>query len=185
MNKVKSPSGGPQTDAGKQISSQNSLAHGMCQQRFFLLPGESQDEYDALLETWRQQYDANDPAVPELVKTLAELDWMQQRCRGRICHLEMQLLEAEAQNDLKIIEFLDRRLLNACRYKTAAENSFQRALRALEKFRAIRKREEFTTYRLEVKEKQLAYDIGYKRAKLGLPEKKQDTTDEEPRPKDR
>ncbi len=152
----------------------------MCQQRFFLLPGESEGEYDALLETWRKQYDTNEPAVPELVKTLAELDWMQQRCRGRICNLEMQLLEAEAQNDLKLIEFLDRRLLNAYRYKTAAENSFQRALRALERFRTVRKREEFTTRRLEVKEKQLAYEIVYKRAKLGLLDNKQDTTDERP-----
>ncbi len=169
MDHLKQRSGGPKSDAGKERSSQNSLNHGMCQQRFFLLPGESQDDYAALLETWRKQYDANEPAVSELVKTLAELDWMQQRCRGNVCKLEMQLLEAEAQNDLKMIEFLDRRLLNAYRYKTAAENSFQRAFRALEKFRALRKKEQFTKERLDIREDQVIYNIAYNAVRLGCP----------------
>ncbi len=169
MDNSKPHPGGPNTPDGKERSSQNATAHGMCQQRFFLLPGESQDDYAALLETWRKQYDLNEPAVPELVKTLAELDWMQQRCRGNICKLEMQLLEAEAAGDDNRIDRIERRLNNAYRYKTAAENSFQRALRALEKFRAVRKREELTKHRLAVRERQVAFNIAYGYAKRGLP----------------
>ena len=162
-------SGGPKTDAGKQRSSQNSTNHGMCQERFFLLPGESQEQYDALHETWSKQYDLNEPAVPELVKTLVDLDWMQQRCRANICKLEMQLLEAEANNDDARIDRIERRLTNAYRYKTAAENSFQRALRALEKFRAVRKREELNEARHQLRVEHTSHKICYGFAKLGLP----------------
>ncbi len=141
----------------------------MCQERFLLLPGESQEQYDALRDTWRKQYDLNEPAVPELVETLVERDWMQQRCTRNICKLEMQLAEAEAAGDDDRIDRIERRLNNGYRYKTAAENSFQRALRALEKFRAVRKREEFTATRIDVRRTHLAYEIAYKRAKIGLP----------------
>ncbi len=159
----------------------------MCQERFLLLPGESQQRYDALRETWRKQYDLNQPAVPELVKTLVERDWMQQRCTRNICKVEMQLAEAEAADDDKRVDRIEQRLNNAYRYKTAAENSFQRALRALEKFRAVRKREEHTEVRLELRQKQIAYNVAYGFAKQGLPlpnmEDKKD--EQEPRPRNR
>ena len=140
----------------------------MCQERFLLLPGESPEAYQALLQTWRQQYDLNEPAVPALVETLAERDWMQQRCTRHICRLEIKLAEAEAADDDAAIDKIERRLANAYRYKTAAENSFQRALRALEKFRAVRKREEFTKARLDLRQEQIAYTIALTRIKLGV-----------------
>jgi hypothetical protein len=39
----------------------------MCQERFLLLPGESQEAFDALHETWSKQYDFNEPPPPEFV----------------------------------------------------------------------------------------------------------------------
>jgi hypothetical protein len=187
MDKKQNRSGGPNTPEGKARSSQNSTDHGMCQERFFLLPGESQEQYDDLLKTWQKQYDVAEPAVPALVKTLTELDWMQQRCRYNICKLEMQLAEAEAANDDDSIDRLERRLNNAYRYKTAAENSFQRALRALEKFRTVRQREEVTKQRLEIRQKHVAYKIAYGFAKQGLPlpDFKNKETADEPRRSDR
>ncbi len=161
--------GGPTSDQGKSISSQNATNHGMCQERFLLLPGESQEKFDSLCETWRKQYNLNEPAVPELVKTIAELDWMQQRCRGNICKLEMQLAEAEAAENDDRIDRIERRLNNAYRYKTAAENSFQRGLRALEKFRALREQEQLAKDRLELREDQIIYNIAYNAVRLGLP----------------
>ncbi|MBV9339361.1 MAG: hypothetical protein JO159_00555 [Acidobacteria bacterium] len=169
MEKNLNRSGGPKTDAGKQCSSQNSLTHGMCQERFMLLLGESQEAYDALHETWSKQYDLNEPAVGELVKTLVERDWMQQRCTRNICKLEIKLAEAEAADDDAAIEKIERRLNNAWRYKTAAENSFQRALRALEKFRTTRKREEVTQTRINIKRTQIGHEIAIKRARFGVP----------------
>ncbi len=169
MDNSKSRSGGPNTPAGKDRSSQNSTSHGMCQERFYLLPGESQEQYDALQGTWSKQYDLNEPAVPELVKTLVERDWMQQRCTRNICRLEMKLAEAETADDDNRIDRIERRLTNAYRYKTAAENSFQRALRALEKFRAVRKRDELNEARHDLRVNHTAHKIAYGFAKLGLP----------------
>ncbi len=173
---------GPQSEAGKSRSSQNSLNHGMCQERFLLLPGESQEQYNSLRETWRKQYDLNEPAVPELVETLVERDWMQQRCTRNICKLEMQLAEAEALGDDDRIDRIERRLNNAYRYKTAAENSFQRAFRSLEQFRAIRKREELSQSRFTLRENQALYDINYRYTKAGLtiPEVKTGNIDPDP-----
>ncbi len=161
--------GGPTSDQGKSISGQNATNHGMCQERFYLLPGESQEKFDSLCETWRKQYNLNEPAVPELVETLVERDWMQQRCTRNICKLEMQLAEAEAAENDDRIDRIERRLNNAYRYKTAAENSFQRALRALEKFRALREQEQLAKDRLELREDQIVYNIAYNAVRLGLP----------------
>ena len=141
----------------------------MCQEQFHLLPGESQEAYDALLETWQKQYNLTEPAVPELVKTLVDLDWMQRRCRRNICKLEAQLLEAEDANDDARIDRIERRLTNAYRYKTAAENSFQRALRALEKFRSTRKRDELNEAGHQLRAEHTYHKICYGFAKLGLP----------------
>ncbi len=169
MDKSKRRPGGPNTPDGKERSSQNATSHGMCQERFLLLPGESREAYDTLRETWRKQYDLNEPAVPELVETLVERDWMQQRCTRNICRLEIKLTDAEAADDDAAIEKIERRLNNAYRYKTAAENSFQRAMRALEKFRAVRKGDELNEARHDLRVNHTAHKIAYGFAKLGLP----------------
>ena len=169
MEKNQNRSGGPKTEDGKARSSQNSLSHGMCQERFMLLPGESQEQYDALRQGLRKQYDTAEPLVAELVETLAECNWIQRRCTQNICKLQLQLAEAEAANDDARIDRLERRLNNAFRYKTTAENSFQRALRALEKFRAVRQKEQVTKERLEIREHQVIYGIAYNAVRLGCP----------------
>ena len=136
--------------------------------------------YDALRETWRKQYDLNEPAVPELVENLLERDWMQQRCTYNICRLEIQLAEAEAAADENRIEKLEKRLVNAYRLKTAAETSFQRALRALEQFCVIRKREELNQRRHSLRKEKAFYDIVYRYSKAGLtPPMKEDTENDE------
>ena len=137
-------------------------------QRFLLLPGESQEQYDALRETWRKQYDLSEPAGPELVEILLERDWMQQRCTYKICRLEIQLAEAEAAEDENRVEKLEKRLINAYRFKTSAESSFQRALRALEAFRALRKREDLGQSRYSLRHDKAFYDVVYRYTKAGL-----------------
>jgi hypothetical protein len=143
---------GPHTADGKLISSQNSTDHGMCQQRFLLLPGESEQAFDRLRDTYRKQYNLNDPCVPDLVETLTERDWLQQRCTLRICKLEAQLAAAEGEGDEELIGKLEHRLSTAQRYKTAAENSFRRAFQILEQFRTTRVREKQVAKRLEIAE---------------------------------
>jgi hypothetical protein len=133
-------------------SSQNATKHGMCQERFLLLPWESKKDFDALRETYLAQYDLNEPAVAPLVETLTERDWLQQRCALRICKLEAELAEAECSGNDERIDKLEKRLLHAQRCKTAAENSFKRAFQLLEQFRRTRVREEQQEQRLEILE---------------------------------
>jgi hypothetical protein len=143
---------GPNTFTGKLNSSQNSTDHGMCQVRFLLLPGESKEAFDRLRKTYLTQYDIDEPCVPDLVETLTERDWLQQRCVLRICKLEAQLAEAEAGGNDELIDKVEKRLLSAQRYKTAAENSFKRALQMLERFRHIRIVEQQAARRNEIYE---------------------------------
>ena len=132
---------GPNTLNGKLNCSQNSTQHGMCQERFLLLPGESKEAFDAVREIYLAQYNLNEPAVRQLVENLTERDWLQQRCTLRICKLEYQLAEAEDAGNDELIDRIEKRLASAQRYKTAAENSFKRALQMLEQFRRTRTRE--------------------------------------------
>ena len=75
---------GPHTPEGKFASSQNSTTHGMCQQRFLLLPGESPEAFESLLAGYRSEYALPDnPAVASLVETLTERDWLQRRWMER------------------------------------------------------------------------------------------------------
>ena len=143
---------GPHSPEGKFNSSQNSTDHGMCQVRFMLLPGESPQAFDRLRATYLKQYEMSDPCVPELVEILTERDWLQQRCVVRICKLEAQLAEAEDANNDELIDRIEKRLAAAQRYKTAAENSFKRALQALERFRHTRIREDQAARRNEIYE---------------------------------
>ena len=116
----------------------------MCQQHFRLLPGETEEQYAALHARWSKQYDMDQPAVPLLVEALVQSDWIQQRCTRNVLELQARIAQAELDDptNMQFIEFLERRLHNAFRYRTAAENSFTRALRNVEKFRKARVDEE-------------------------------------------
>ena len=58
MNKVK---GGPKTEAGKAISSQNSIKHGGLSKKFHT-PSE-QKQYEALLKSLKAQYAQSHPII--------------------------------------------------------------------------------------------------------------------------
>ncbi len=58
MSKVK---GGPKTEAGKAISSQNSLKHGALSKKFHT-PSE-QEQYEALLKSLKARYAQSDPII--------------------------------------------------------------------------------------------------------------------------
>ena len=72
----------------------------------------AQQAFDRLRQIYLKQYDRNDPCVPELVETLTERDWFEQRCVVRICKLEAQLAEAEDANNDDLIDRIEKRLLN-------------------------------------------------------------------------
>ena len=159
-----------------------SEAHSMCQEQFFLLPGESEEQYQALHARWSKQYEMDQPAVPSLIDALVESEWIQQRCTRNVLQLQTRLAQAELKDptNMELIEFLERRLHNSFRYRTAAENSFTRALRNLERFRKALVDEEmaeayFDLDRLDVIERVLA-----RRWKYDMPlDDDEDDTDED------
>jgi hypothetical protein len=81
---------GPTTTEGKARSSQNALKHGLTAQ-FQVLPGESQEDFDALLESHQTLYQPSGAIEQDLVHTLAVTRW---RLR-RIPTLESNILENE------------------------------------------------------------------------------------------
>jgi hypothetical protein len=85
-----SKSKGPATPEGKARSSQNALKHGLTAQ-LNTLPGESEEDFDALLESHMAQYQPVGAVEQDLVQTLATTRW---RLR-RIPLLEFHILESE------------------------------------------------------------------------------------------
>jgi hypothetical protein len=158
MEKKQSKSTGPITPQGKAKSSQNSKTHGMRSAVFQLLADESPAEYAEHCQMWQKQYeqdeeDGLDPALPALVETLAQNDWLQMRGMRNVSKAELRLAQAEADGaPLEVIQHCHQYLLLMLRYKTAAENSFQKALRAVEQFQGRRKREELQERTVYMKE---------------------------------
>src|SRR5664279_3136839 len=136
---------GPKSAAGKGHSSQNATTHGLRSNVVRMLAGEKQEDYDALKAMWQAQYGhyvEDNPALVSLLNSLIDNDWMQQRCMRVVSERMARLLEAEAGDASdEVVEKLERGLASMMRYKASFENSFARALRAIEQFRATRRRE--------------------------------------------
>ncbi len=81
---------GPITPEGKAASSRNAVRHGLTG-NFTVLPSESQDDFQILLDAYIDRFDPADPVEMELVQTMAITRW---RLR-RIGNLESGMLENE------------------------------------------------------------------------------------------
>ncbi|MDQ2842166.1 MAG: hypothetical protein M3Y72_14225 [Acidobacteriota bacterium] len=162
---------GPTSPAGKQSSSQNSTSHGMRSNVVRLLPGESSEEMDAMRAMWESQYGRyveGNAGMALLLCTLGDADWVQRRCTRLFSEVMAQLVEAEAGDaDEERLAKLEKKLTLWTRYKTSAENSFQRALRAVEQFLARRRRESMQQQKIVVKVRETADKIASKMLKEG------------------
>jgi hypothetical protein len=69
---------GPSTPEGKARSSQNARKHGLTA-RFDILPDESLEDFDSLLEAHLAQYQPSGDVEKELVHTLAITRWRLRR----------------------------------------------------------------------------------------------------------
>lgn len=64
------PSGGPQTDEGKKIASRNSLKTGTYS-KLVVLPNESQQDFDQLVEQFQKDFYPKDAVEMMLVREMA------------------------------------------------------------------------------------------------------------------
>ena len=81
---------GPVTPEGRAASSRNSLRHGFTA-KSVVLPTESQDDFQSLLDSYVDQFDPQGGVEMDLVQTMAAARW---RLR-RICNIETTLLSNE------------------------------------------------------------------------------------------
>ncbi len=70
--------GGPQTDEGKKIASRNSLKTGTYSKQI-VLPNESQEEFDQLVEQFQRDFYPKDAAEMMLVREMAVITWKKLR----------------------------------------------------------------------------------------------------------
>lgn len=71
-------SGGPQTDEGKKIASRNSLKTG-AYSKLIVLPNESQEEFDQLVEQFQKDFYPKDAVEKMLVREMVVITWKKLR----------------------------------------------------------------------------------------------------------
>ncbi len=153
MSEIKSDdrarrSPGPTSSLGKQVSSRNAATHGLSCEKFFLLPNEKQEDFDALAQSLADEYqEVDSPGLQPLLKTLVEALWLQNRAYKKVFESEYALATAESNGNYEDAEKIFKRLLLMQRYKTSYENSYQRAFRTIEAYRKNR----LATYIAEVR----------------------------------
>src|SRR6476661_2373075 len=133
------PQTGPVTAAGKEISSRNATTHGGTSEKL-IVPGERQEDFDALLNNLVEEYSPETPDARNLVEDAALARWFLWRRQRAFNSVESALYAAqpapenwppEAYHQLALLD----------RYKTAAERSLQRVLRNLTSLHRAKKQE--------------------------------------------
>jgi len=146
---------GPVTPEGRVTSSRNSLRHGFTAGSV-VLPTESQEDFQALLDSYTDQFDPQGGVEMDLVQTMAAARW---RLR-RICSIETTLLDKEMTRNAKDIRrefnnpddagrlawvFRDladhgQSLALLMRYEGALNRSYDRAFKQLHMLQSARRR---------------------------------------------
>src|SRR5690242_3177896 len=80
MSNTSNSSSGPRTEAGKAVSSMNSLKHGLTSRRV-VLPGENQADFDRLHHQLLSDHAPVGALETELVAEIAACLWRLQRAR--------------------------------------------------------------------------------------------------------
>ncbi len=129
---------GPTSGTGKQSVSQNSRKHGLCG-AFKVLEGESQADYDDLLERYLRIEQPADDVDRELVAKMARHTWLSERAvrLQEACFLVQPLTAEDIANGKQGIcvrADLDLYL----RYQPAHDRAYQRAANELAKRRKQR-----------------------------------------------
>jgi hypothetical protein len=119
---------GPKTPEGKAKSSQNATKHSCCSKKP-LIKGENAEEFNELLEDWKDDYRPRGKSTRELVEQAAVAQWVLKRNTNRYHELEESLQERKA---LEWTEEEHKKMERFIRYRTTAERSFGRVSNLLE-----------------------------------------------------
>ena len=116
----KQQSTGPRTEAGKAVSSQNALKHGLTAQTV-LLPGDDEAAYRKMCEGFFDDYQPETTSERELVQFLCDTHWRLARCS----RLEVRAMSSD-NPDYKALDVISKheaRLKKA--YSTTLKDIFE------------------------------------------------------------
>ena len=133
------PQTGPVTDTGKEISSRNALTHGGTSEKL-IVPGERQEDFDALLKEMLEEHSPETPDARNLVEDAALARWFLWRRQRAFNSVEASLYAAQADPAAWPPEAFHKLAL-LDRYKTAAERSLTRVLQNLNGLQHARKQQ--------------------------------------------
>ena len=123
--------GGPQTPAGKAISSQNAFSHGLTS-ACLVLPWEDENEFDSLLNQLVAEHRPATATEGLLVREIAEQYWRLQRARNHEHILLVKSTEIlERGSDLGAYEAWDKEVVLTQRYAIRHERAFHKCLSTL------------------------------------------------------
>lgn len=128
-----------------------------------ILPGERQEDFDALAAGWRAEYGGDGQATESMLQRVILADWFLERMERRYVEAEAELAELKPGERT---EEHDKRIELCLRYKTTHERSFFRAFYALRALRKDKLREELDLKRFEERMDKLAKEA-FERAASG------------------
>jgi hypothetical protein len=133
---------GPKTAEGKSASSRNALRHGLSSERLAVLPGESQDDLDALIEAIHDELQPKTDTERHFVDRMIAARWKLARLQRWEAAAFDAILEREdgaGDPDRRMIHELKdptSMLHKIERYTAAAERAYSKALKDLMQYRA-------------------------------------------------
>jgi len=145
-----SANGGPNTEAGRAISSRNATKHGCCSTETLILATESQEEFKSLQSAWFQTYQPKLEAEVHLVRQLIEADWFNQRSTRTVAEVEAYLFKT-TPNPADWTEAQQKTLTRFLRYQTTRNNILIKSRKAVGDYRKNRAAELLRTQNLKDK----------------------------------
>jgi hypothetical protein len=125
---------GPRTDAGKSVSSMNSLKHGLTA-KTVVLPGENKAEFDRLYDQLMEEHAPAGALETELVAEIAACLWRLQRAR----RYESKVLETSSF-EVFVSNKLGKGFETLLRYMGAIERQLNRAIVRLRETQTARRK---------------------------------------------
>jgi hypothetical protein len=123
--------GGPRTPAGKAISSQNALKHGLASRRI-IIEGEDPAEYQSALDGYLQDLNPEGQIETALAHEIANAQWF----KARSLRFQAEAFNTYTPDGQHV---LPPDLPVLIRYQTASERAFYRALNTLQALQKARK----------------------------------------------
>ncbi len=127
-------SGGPRTEAGKAVSSMNSLKHGLTA-KTVVLPGENKADFDRLHQQLIEEHAPAGALETELVAEIAACLWRLQRAR----RYESKVLETSSF-EVFVSNKLGKGFETLLRYMGAIERQLNRAIVRLRETQTARRK---------------------------------------------